>query len=215
MTIDQALNVLAERTYENKRDLDRKNLQRRNDVVDIYGERQYVNSVDDAFFYVSLSKDMVYLERFQFKLVFEGLTIPLDVEASGITTDVDLTTNGSIITPNPHNHAVIYNMGKVTTAALPQNFSVTGVYISNKSGNYVDVTAAMDLQYGSSLWRTIEENKVYPGEDLDNSFDVIQMACDLGEDEIISSGLRKIRVTTSGPCNITLLNYLKYSHLNR
>ena len=215
MTIDQAINVLAERTYDNKKDLERKNLQRRNSVVDIYGERQYVNSPGNAYFYVSLSKDMVYLERFQFKLVFSGLTAPFNTSSSGITTDVLLTTDGQTISPERHNHGVIYDMSGVTVAQLPADSKVNGVYISTPDGTLVDVTAAMDAQYGSSSWRTFEGDVIYPSEDLDNSFDVMQMACDLDNKDIIAPGLRKILITTSVPCDITMLNYLKYSHLNR
>lgn len=215
MTIDQAINVLAERTYENKRDLERKNLQRRNAVVDIYGERQYANSNGQATFMVSISKDMVYLERFQFKLMLTGLTIPVDTSASGITTTTSLAISGTSISPNPHSHGVIYDMSGVTHASIPSGAKITGVMISIPNGSYVDITAAMDAQYGSNSWRNIVEYKILPDEDLDRSFDIVQMACDLDEKGIISSGLRKIVVSTNVPCDIVLLNYLKYSHLNR
>lgn len=214
MTIDKAINVLAERTHENKKDLERKNLQRRNSVVDIYGERQYVNSPGSAYFYVSISKDLVYMERFQFKLIFSGLAIPIDTAASGVTTSENLITDGQTISPNPHSHGIIYDMSGVTVA--PLTGKVTGVYITGSDNNLINITAALDAQYGSNSWRNnLTDGMVYPSEDLDNSFDIMQVACDIGKPEIISSGLKRVLVTTSAPCNITLLNYLKYSHLNR
>lgn len=76
-----ALEIIAEQTLDNKNFNRRQNEQRRNQVVDIYGETHTRNLMHDggagysytSFFY-SISGDMVYLERYGFKLTLEGET---------------------------------------------------------------------------------------------------------------------------------------------
>ena len=236
MTIDEALNILAEYTSDNYRDLNRKNLQRRNQVVDMYGEHSTQYSTGTARFYISVGKDLVYLERFQFKLIIEPFKAPISSDTTSIQpTDLtvsgtSLTDNNNVISPNPHNHTITPNphthsmsVGAGVTE-IPFTGSTTGIEVFCSDGNgtskWVDITAYMVLQHGSA-WMSGEG--VFPSTELDVDFDVMQAACDMyhaGQTDdaamLIRSGeLKIIRITTTAPCTITLMNYLKYSHLNR
>lgn len=76
MVLNQFINRIAENTVKNKEQLNQDIKQRRNQVVDLQGieftrvgTREYQPS-----FYVSISPDMIYMERFEFKLIVEGAT---------------------------------------------------------------------------------------------------------------------------------------------
>lgn len=81
-TLQSALNVLSERTYYSKRNLAEKDRQRRNQVVDLFGiDLSRISSASkretgkqDAILYVSVSSDLVYYERFQFKIYIDDTT---------------------------------------------------------------------------------------------------------------------------------------------
>lgn len=70
MTFERALGIVAERTHDNRKDIRQKNVQRRNAVEDLYGIPYYAKSNSDntATFYISVSPDMIYYNRFQFRL---------------------------------------------------------------------------------------------------------------------------------------------------
>lgn len=73
MTLDQVLNRLAEKTTDNTKQLRKGVQQRRNAMEDLYGIMFSVdsNSNNVARFYVSLSPDCIYLQRFAFKFVIK------------------------------------------------------------------------------------------------------------------------------------------------
>ena len=70
MTYDEVINRIAEVTRDNKEDLRKSRLQRRTEFTDLYGVPFYAESDSDhqARFYISVSPDLVYFMRFQFKL---------------------------------------------------------------------------------------------------------------------------------------------------
>ena len=81
-TLQSALNVLSERTYDSKRNLSEKDKQRRNQVVDLFGidisrlssPSRHEADKQEATLYVSVSSDLIYYERFQFKMYIEDTT---------------------------------------------------------------------------------------------------------------------------------------------
>lgn len=70
ITYESALNMVAERTSENSEELRKSRLQRRTEFTDLYGVPFYAesDSYNKAEFYISVSPDLVYFMRFQFKL---------------------------------------------------------------------------------------------------------------------------------------------------
>ena len=144
ITIEQAINRIAEKTYENSLDIRRKNLQRRHQVVDLYGVEysRLGDGNNPAIVYISISPDMEYLERFQFKLIITPfrssvgsmsgsgtasvgeteLSIEHDVVATNIGgDDYDISVSDPSLDPNPHSHSI----DGLTITATP------GITISN------------------------------------------------------------------------------------
>lgn len=93
ITYAQALNRVAEVTKNNKDELRKSRLQRRTEFTDLYGVPFYAESDEnnEAKFFVSVSPDLVYFMRFQFKIYVAEL-------ASSDDGDFEITMNGVDIT---------------------------------------------------------------------------------------------------------------------
>lgn len=75
ITYEEALNRIAERTSDNIRELRKTRLQRRTEFTDLYGVPFYAESNNNKVeFYISISPDLVYMMRLQFKLQISGTT---------------------------------------------------------------------------------------------------------------------------------------------
>lgn len=238
---EEAIIRISERVAENKKRIDRMLKQRRNQVVDMYGVEYTRQGAANspARFYISISPDMVYLERFEFKLIVSpfistvggiGATT-LTASGSGggydVVTQEDLesilnsdscsslpddtggsgTTTG--ISPNPHTHEVLPGITSVPVTANDFLVKVEGI----------DVTPYLMAQYGGA-W--LNGEGVYPSLEIGRDYDILEVASDLiGEgrqadaDKLLRSGYKAIEITAGSPFSITLVNYLKYSHLNR
>lgn len=74
ITYEKAINMVAERASENRKELRKSRLQRRTEFTDLYGVPFYAESGsgNKAEFYISISPDLVYFLRFQFKLDIQG-----------------------------------------------------------------------------------------------------------------------------------------------
>lgn len=70
LTLNSLLNRIAEKTIDNTNQLRKSVNQRRNGMEDLYGVSFYAasDSNNEAKFYISVSPDIVYYERFAFKL---------------------------------------------------------------------------------------------------------------------------------------------------
>lgn len=234
MTQGEALERVARATAKNAKDIRQENAQRRNQVVDLYGVEYYRQGDANypATFYISISPDMVYMERFEFKLIIQAFastagtvgeaTVTVDpTSLSGESGDPDVRNEvlslpeGSGISPNPHSHttqphthAVTSGMSMIPTTASDFRVSVEGI----------DVTPYLMAQYDA--W--ISGEGVYPMLDVAHNYDLLQVASDLlteGEkakaDTITRAGYKKIEISSGSPFSVVLVLYSKYSHLNR
>lgn len=199
----RALNILAENVYNLKRKQRRSNLQRRNGNVDIYGYEFYrqgdVNA--PAEFGISISQDLVYFERFEFKLIIQPF---ISTVADGGMSSVDLEINNDQITPNPHTHALTGGISATASATTGYRIEIEGI----------DLTAYFMAQYDGE-W--IDGEGIYPKDDLSN-YDVLKACGYLSADDrhkILSPGYKKVKIYADAPFNVTLVNYLKYSHRGR
>lgn len=76
LEMDEYVDRIAARTVSNTKYIRQSTLQRRDQVTDLHGV-EYTRAVDPAIpatFYVTVSRDMVYLERFGFKLIIAPYT---------------------------------------------------------------------------------------------------------------------------------------------
>lgn len=225
LTQNQAIQRLSEKVYDNTRNLRQKDRQRRNTFVDLYGIEftRQGDSGTPAKFYISITPDMIYLERFEFKLIIQPFasysngmeTTVVDVEPTSLSVTENQTTNAHTVTPNPHDHSTkphTHNLtsGITLTPTMSDDFRV---YIEG-----IDVTAYLMAQYGS--W--INGEGVYPSLDINKNYDVLEVACDMMAEgresdvnKLTHSGYKEIKITSSAPFQVTLVNYLKMSNMNR
>lgn len=89
--LERSIAILAERTTDNRKDISQKNRQRRNQVTDLYGVeyQRDGSSGNPATFWISISTDMLYLERFQCKIMIIADTMPKNLRV--YIEDVDVT----------------------------------------------------------------------------------------------------------------------------
>ena len=247
LTYEQAYNRLAEKTYDNTKQLRRGVAQRRNGMEDLYGV-EFTHNGDanhPATFYVSVSPDLVYYERFAFKFIIE----PFSSSVSGVTinsgdTSVEDTSlaisggsggsqvisgtstlndvgGGGSITPNPHNHEI---SGGTMSATV--NYGIQNV--STSSGTWrvkihdVDITPYLIEQHDGA-W--IHGEGIYPNnrvEHREDFYDILDVACMLDaegrtedRDKLLLPEFKKVEVFSDAPFALTAFLYIKYSHLNR
>lgn len=242
LTQEEALIRISERVAENKKRIDQMLKQRRNQVVDMYGVEYTRQGAANspARFYISISPDMVYLERFEFKLIVQpflsmaGTIGATRLSASGegieygVVTPEDLQniingdecsdypddeggSGGSITGISPNPHT-----HSVTAGITPITTTANDFRISIEG---IDVTPYLMAQYGGE-W--LDGEGVYPSLEIGKDYDILEVASDLiGEgrkadaDKLLRSGYKAIEITAGSPFSITLVNYLKYSHCNR
>ena len=218
---DKFLNMLAEKTIDNTQQLKRGVNQRRNGMEDLYGICFSANgdANNPASFYISLSPDYVYLQRFAFKFVIKPFTTTVKGATESASVSVDQTSlgvSGSSISPNPHGHGtqphthnVINGMAFVNTTSSYWRVKIAGI----------DITSYLAAQYGGE-W--ISGEGIYPNSSMTDFYDILQVASDMtaiGEivnrEQILASEFKKIEIVSDAPFGVDAYLYLKYGNTNR
>lgn len=205
MEIERAINKVAKAAAENKEGYERDRYQRRNQVTDLFGVEQSAQGDSDhpATFYVSVSPDLLYYERFEFKLIFSPFVMPI---AGGGTSSTSLTVSNDTITPNPHSHDL-----KPGISLFESKVSNVRVVLDD-----VDLTDALKKQFNGA-W--INGEGVYPsGDSATSNYDVLRACSDLWlwqTGVVLNTGYKKLQVYGDGVFNVKLVLYLKHSHVNR
>lgn len=220
ITRDELLYRAVERTASNTQDIRQKNRQRRNQVTDIYGV-EYTRQGDantPAVFYIPVSPASAYLERFSFKLIIQPFasSVGSGTESAVVTVNSrNLSVNNDTISPNPHSH---------TTDSHTHNL-VSGLSLTHtESSNFrvaiegMDITPYLMAQYGE--W--IEGEGVYPSLEIDEDYDILEVASDFmaeGRDsdvnKLVRSGYKPVTITSDGPFQVTMVVWVRFSHVNR
>ena len=200
ITIDRYMNMLAERTLDNSRQLKKDVHQRRNGMEDLYGVCFSANGDANtpARFYISLSPDYVYLQRFAFKFVIKPYTSSVAGVSGGGSMSIgstELTLNGSgddvisgtstladsaqSVTPNPHTHSASggsasldYGVTKINTSSTDWRIVVSDT---------VDITPYLKEQQGIEPTDPLFSGMgVYPNgeltEGVENFYDILDVA---------------------------------------
>lgn len=216
--VESAINRLGDRLADRTKNDRQSQLQRRNQVVDMFGvefQRQG-DAQTPAVFYISISPDMVYLERFEFKLIFSPFS--MSVGSSGATGNTavnigntNLSVSGTNITPNPHTHTNTAHNHSLSSGVSLFTSNVGNVTLKVED---IDITSYLAAQYNGQ-W--INGEGVYPSAGLDN-YDLLKVAGnmqDWRQATLLQPGYKKVEISGNAPFNVTLVNYLKYSHVNR
>lgn len=214
-------------------------------MEDLYGIEYHHNGANTAKFYISVSPDLVYYERFAFKFIIE----PFESSVTGISGggsmsvgDTSLTMGGGTgsqvisgtstlddatavsISPNPHTHDVSgsigdlsYGMKTISTTSADWSVSIDGV----------DITEYLIEQHDGD-W--IDGEGIYPTDEIEgdeddmtvNFYDILDVACMLEAEgatserkKLLRPGFKEVEISSDAPFSVTALLYLKYSHLNR
>ena len=225
VTYTEYMNMLSERTIDNTRQLKKSVTQRRNGMEDLYGVFFTGNgdSGNPAKFYISLSPDFVYLQRLAFKLVIKPFTTTIQGATESATVTVNnrsLSTDGSSITPNPHNHGtqphthnVINGMAFVPTTSTSWQIKVAGV----------DISAYLREQQDGA-W--ISGQGIYPTnrlEDVEDFYDILDVASVMMAEGrtadanklIEEPRFKMVEIISDAPFKVDAYFYVKYSNLNR
>ena len=271
ITFESAINRLAERTADRREESRNVGLQRRNQVVDIHGmefTRQGDGVDRPAIFHISISPDLIYFERFEFKIIIESFRIPIigigslqdeyvfihesgddiyieteelvtnevEIQLETEATELEINQASGNIEPaahyheleqeshchtipapryklprhshntNRHNHEVIPGMTYVNTTATEFRILIEDY----------DLTPYFKAQHPNH-WLN-GEDRIFPGHDINYNFDVLEAVGYMNKDlrrKILSPGYKEIKIEGNGIFNATLVNYLKYSHVNR
>jgi len=224
--IVSAVNRIGERTYDQRQANKQSSNQRRNTFVDIYGldiARQG-DTNNHACFGVSISPDLIYYERWEFKIDIRPFAMPV---AGGGTTDsvnatvanTSLTTNGTTITPNPHGHATAPHSHNLTAgiSIIPSTISNFEVFIGTpemSDADMINLTEHLKAQHPGE-WPSGQG--LFPSGELDK-FDILKAVGrlhDWQKGAVLTSGYKIIQFRANGVFNASLVNYLKYSAVNR
>lgn len=225
MTYDEYMRRLSERVIDNTKELKRGKHQRRNGMEDLYGICFSGNGdAQNPFkFYVSISPDMVYLERFAFKFVIKPFTTTVKGATESQTVVVDntsLSVNNGSISPNPHGHTtqphthnVINGMAFTHTTSTEWAVKIAGY----------DISDYLKVQHEN--WLGDNGEGVYPTDELSSIHDfydileVCDMLTDEGEtemrDDILSPAFKPVEICSDAPFGCDAYLYMKYSSLNR
>lgn len=230
ITYEKYLNTLAERTIDNTKLLKRDLNQRRNGMEDLYGQPFIVNgdATNPATFYISISPDFIYLERFAFKFVIQPFTTTVTGATDSVAVTVDnrnLAIEDGAINPNPHNHTtrphthtIIDGMAFVPTTSTDWHVKIAGV----------DISEYLEEQVDPDDWLGARGEGVYPNENLSeetgkvNFYDILDVAAVLDalgktdeRNALLKPELKRVEISSNAPFGIQAYLYLKYSHLNR
>lgn len=233
LTYDQCLNMLSERVVDNSRQLKKGVHQRRNGMEDLYGVCFSSNgdANSPATFYVSLSPDYVYLERFAFKFVIKPFVSSVAGASGGTLTigDTLLTAEaeqdpitGDIavdLSPNPHTHTVSGSIGGIDYGITKVGTSSTNWHVRIAG---IDITSYLIAQHDGE-W--INGEGIFPTnrlESLEDFYDILEV-CDVLTDEgrltereaILASAFKKVEIISDAPFAVDAYLYLKYPHANR
>lgn len=221
LDLPTAIERTAEKTYQNSKAIKQGKRQRRDEFVDLYGIEFSRNGSQNspAIFHVSVSGDAAYMERFQFKIVIESFQSTAGAETSAVSlaqnpdyvSGSNLTLTDSI-TPNPHKHSIVAGMANIPVTT--SNFTI--------ECEGIDVTPYLLAQCNENGWNWFNGEGVYPSTDLEQSFDMMEVASDLRlegradeADLILKQGWKPIILRADEPFYATMVLYLKYQHMNR
>lgn len=239
ISYEEALVRVSERTVENRQMLNRMKQQRRVSFVDLYGVPFHAqgDSNAPATFYISVSPDLIYYERFAFKFVIQpfqssvtgvnggSMTIgSTSLSGGGSSAHIidgtsTLDADGDGITPNPHTHSATGELGGLTYGVKKQSTSSTNWRVVIHG---VDVTPYL-IEQQDGAWITGEG--VYPNNrvvDKEDFYDILDVACMLDaegntadREKLLASEFKQVQIFSDAPFSVTAYLYMKFSHNNR
>lgn len=221
LTYEEALTRIAEKTIDNTNQLKKAVRQRRNGMEDLYGVvySAYGDGSHAARFYISISPDLVYYERFAFKFVIQ----PYSSTVLGVTIDSE---SGTVIIPGTStidcsadaSGDLDYGVHKINTLSDNWQVKVAGINITpylieQHDGEWIEMS-------DSSIEKVWPTNRL--GDEREDFYDILDVACVMNaegdtenRDKLLKPEFKKVEIISDTPFSVQAVLYLKYSHLNR
>lgn len=202
--LETYLTELAASNQKLKKISNQNQLQRRSEVVDLYGI-EYTRQGDTnnpATFRFSVSQDLIYYERFEFKIIIDSFV--MSIGDQGQTGGASLSIQNGLIVPDPHYHTV--TTGVTVTESTVSNFRIL---IED-----IDITPYLKAQFNGE-W--INGEGVFPTTGIVN-YDILKAVAFMPTWQqaiILAAGYKKVQLVGDGAFRATLVNYTKYNHVNR
>jgi len=194
VTLDSAINRLAERTAENRERWKQAISQRRSTFVDIYGtpfELKYIGQKDGMYRYqthISISPDFLFYERFLFKL-----------EVHTDSTINDFEVDYGFLPDDESNPRLV----DITDYLIAQNGDLDD-WITGE-GFYPTEAEDEDTPYEADFFNMLEVCD-----------DLMTEKRESDKNKIVRAGMHIAQVQSDVRLdNVTMLIYLKYSTVNR
>jgi len=228
LPIEEAIQRIAERTVDNTTELRKARFQRRTEFTDLYGipfsAQGDANS--PATFYISISPDLVYYLRFQFKLEIKPFvstvsagTRPASVVVNPTSLAGQVSGQSVNITPNPHGHDTNAHTHEVVSGLTITHTEADDFRMMIQG---IDITAYLMEQHDGA-W--IEGEGLYPNnviEGEDDFYDILDVATVLHSEgntadceKLLAPGFKKVEITSNSPFAATLYLYVKHSNMGR
>ncbi|MCL2864541.1 MAG: hypothetical protein FWE25_03260 [Lachnospiraceae bacterium] len=215
--ITNAIFMLNDKADANSRIIGSSQLQRRNGMNDLHGVEYtaYGSAGSPAYFNISISKDKIYFERFEFRVIIEGTRVPLSDsdearELNVTVNNTSLSIVGNAIDPDPHGHSATGTrsafVGGVTD--LPPTATNFGISI-----NGYDVTSIFTTLYPNG-WLTGQG--VFPSDN--DTFDWQKIASNVPRaiaEEILRAGAKNIEISGDGTFRARYISFINHNHVNR
>lgn len=223
LTLEEALTRIAEKTIDNTNQLKKAVKQRRNGMEDLYGVvySAYGDSSHAARFYISISPDLVYYERFAFKFIIK----PYESTVNGLSVDGESGTyiipgTSTIVCDSDAEGNLNYGVHQIDTLSDNWRVRIDGVDITDylieqHDGEWIDMTGET-------------REVVWPSNQLDDRedfYDILDVACMLNaegteasreaRDKLLSPRFKKVEIISDAMFSVEAVLYLKYSHSNR
>lgn len=207
MTYEEALNLISERTIENRQESRQKNLQRRTTPMDMYGVEIHKETKNGkvVFYSPSLSADKEYLERLQFKIVVEGSSGLTDFKLlMGDTDDVTYSDEAQNVPDDEAEEIADVDLSPYLAAQHGVWVDGNGIFPTSVISDKAEVADFYDIleACGDYIANTSKGTKE-------------RLRAEEEVDMMTSAGLKRLTIETNTDCSISILMYVKYSQVNR
>lgn len=235
-TEEYVLGMVAERTKKNTTSTTQPNKQRRNLVTDDF-DKEYEtmgNKDQSGKIYLSISPDIEYMVRWEFKLIVEPFYMPvasselamqpvtLKIPEHPIEVDnASLSVSNNTINPNPHKHTATDKAAKIEpeththvlnegVTLIPTKFEEVRIFLDG-----VDLTSQFKAQFPT--WIS-PENGMYPDLTVGNRFDILKALNTLDTKKrtsILRPGYHVLEFKVDDLFSFKIREFKRYSGINR
>lgn len=220
-SIEQAIGKIASRTKQNTERVVQQNRQRRNLVTDDF-DKEYTaigQEGQSGVIWLAISPDMIYIERWEFKVIIDPFLIPISGGTGAMSavslhvSDTNLSSSGSSISPNPHNHVITPNPHTHTINAgvtsIPSQVENIRIHLDG-----YDLTAHFKAQFNG--W--IDSEGMFPDSSMENRYDILKAISLFPEAQrsaFLTQGYHKLEFISDGLFNLKIREFKKYNFINR